>query len=50
MFHRIEFGAVWRLREQAYVLWDFQVLRLVPACLIYLHNDQALDEILGYFL
>ena len=31
-------------------LWDFQVLRLVPACLVYLHNDQELAEILGYFL
>jgi len=50
MFNRIKFGAVWRLRKKAYVLGDYQVLRLVPACLIYLHNDQELAEILGHFL
>jgi len=50
MFNWIEFRTVWRLREQAYVLRDFQMSGFVPTCLIHLHNDQELTEIFGYFL
>lgn len=50
MFHGVEFRAVWRLRKQAYVLRDTQIPGLVPACLIYLHDDQELAELSGYFL
>jgi len=50
MFHGVEFRAMRRLRKQAYVLRDFQILGLVPACLIYLHDDQELGELSGYFL
>jgi len=50
MFHGVEFRAVRRLRKQAYVLRDSQILGLVPACLIYLHDDQELAELSGYFL
>jgi len=50
MLHGIEFRAVWRLSQEAYVLGNFQILGLVPACLVHLHNDQKLTEIFGYFL
>jgi hypothetical protein len=50
MFHWVEFRAVWRLRKQAYVLRDSQILGFMPACLIHLHDDQELAELLGYFL
>lgn len=50
VFHGVEFRAVWRLRKQAYVLWDSEPLGLVPACLIHLHDDQELAEFSGYFL
>src|SRR5208282_4935737 len=50
MFHGVEFRAVWRLRKQAYVLWDPQILGLMPTCLIHLHDDQKLAELSGYFL
>ena len=50
VFHGVEFRAVWRLRKQAYVLRDSQILGFVPACLIHLHDDQELAELSGYFL
>jgi hypothetical protein len=50
MFHWVEFRTMWRLREQAYVFWNSQILGSVPACLIHLHDDQEFAELLGYFL
>jgi hypothetical protein len=49
MFYRIEFGTVRWLRKQAYILRDFQILGIVPACLIDLHDDKELTKITGHF-
>jgi hypothetical protein len=50
MFYEVKFRVVRRLRKQAYFLRDSQIPGLVPACLIYLHDDQELAELSGYFL
>ncbi len=47
MLNRIEFWTVGRLRDEADILRNDQVLGTVPACLIDLHDDEVLRESLA---
>lgn len=44
VFYRIEFWTVGWLRDQADIVWDDEILGLMPAGSIHLHHDKILGE------
>src|SRR5260370_4039176 len=50
MFHGIDFGTVGRLLDQANIGGDHQLVRMMPACPIDLHDHEVLREGLAHML
>src|SRR5260370_32359636 len=50
MLDWIEFGTVGRLKDQANIISNGQIFRVMPACLINLHDDEILREGLAHLL
>jgi len=50
MFHGIDLGTVGRLLDQANIGGDHQLVRVMPACPIDLHDNEVLRESLAHLL